>query len=90
VTLSDPRCDSGTIAPSGTPTIAAGGAETYFCTHLLVETDAPSLVDIAIATGETVSGAKVGPVSSRALVRVVASGVLSNRSPENREAAARK
>jgi len=76
VTLSDPRCDSGTITPSDTPTIAAGGTETYFCTHVLVKTDAGSFVNTATATGQTVSGTKVGPVSSHVLVKVSASGVL--------------
>jgi hypothetical protein len=76
VTLSDARCDPDTITPSGTPTIAAGGTETYFCTHVLVEREAGSLVDIATAGGETAGGAKIGPVSSRVLVEVSASSVL--------------
>ncbi len=76
VTLSDPPCDSGTITPSGTPTIAAEGAQTYFCTHLLVNTDVGSFLNTAIATGETVSGGRFGPVASRVLVKDSASGVL--------------
>ena len=78
VTLSDPSCDSGTIDPTGTPTLAPGGTERFYCTHLLVEADAGSFVNLATATGETVS-TRVGPVSSSVLVRVSATGVLGAR-----------
>jgi uncharacterized repeat protein (TIGR01451 family) len=78
VTLSDPSCDSGTIDPTGTPTLAPAGTERFYCTHLLAGPDAGSFVNLATATGETVS-ARVGPVTSSVLVKVSATGVLGAR-----------
>jgi hypothetical protein len=75
VTLSDPECDVETLAPTGTPTLAAGGTEAFYCTHLLAKTEVGNFVNIATATGQTVS-AMDGPVSSGVVAKVAGGGVL--------------
>jgi hypothetical protein len=74
IAFSDPRCDSGTLAPAGTQTIAAGGSLAYTCSHLLVAGDGSSFTNTATATGTSPSGDHVGPVSSSVVVNVVAAG----------------
>lgn len=79
VMLSDPMCDAGSLAPSGIRTVAAGASASYFCSHLLVKDNAGAFANIATATGIAPSGSSVGPVASRVIVKVGASGVLGAR-----------
>jgi hypothetical protein len=76
VMLSDPMCDAGTLAPSGIQSVAVGATATYFCSHLLVKDNAGTFANVATATGTSPSGTSVGPVASRVIVKVGASGVL--------------
>lgn len=69
VTLSDPRCDPGTINPVRPITLNPGGTQFYTCSHLLVAGDAPSFTNVATATAGSVSAA------SHVVTQVSAGGV---------------
>ena len=79
VDLADPRCDAGTLSPSGPQTLAAGAARTYTCSHRLLRDDVGSFVNTATASATTPSGQRVGPASSRVSASVSIVGVLGAR-----------
>lgn len=59
VTLQDPRCDAGTIAPSTGQGIGPTSSVTFTCTHLLTAADVGSFVNTATATGTAGNGQQV-------------------------------
>lgn len=63
VSLSDPRCDANTLAPSSVVTLAPGQEQTYTCSHLLVAGDQPQFTNTATAAA--------GPLNSPASVHGV-------------------
>jgi uncharacterized repeat protein (TIGR01451 family) len=77
VTLSDPHCDSGTLMPTGTVTLAAGATEEYTCSHLLTAADGTSYVNTATASGysSTVAATVVSQSTVTAGVAPASSGV---------------
>ena len=77
VTLTDSRCDAGTINPTGAHTLAPGASMAFTCTHKLVAGDSTTFTNVAIATATASNGATIGPVSSQVVAKVPnATGVL--------------
>ena len=64
VTLQDPRCDAGTIAPAGGQGVSPGGTVTFTCTHLLTAADVGSFVNTATGTGTAGNGQQVTGTAS--------------------------
>lgn len=71
VDLSDPHCDAGTIAPTGTVTLAPGDSQTYFCTHVLQKGDNPKYVNTATASGKNSSVSSSTVTASSSVVTQV-------------------
>jgi uncharacterized repeat protein (TIGR01451 family) len=69
VTLTDQRCDAGTLRAGGTTTLAPGASVAYTCSHRLLAADPSPFVNTATATAVTPSGDAIGPVSSRVTAR---------------------
>lgn len=57
VTLSDPRCDSGTLTPTGSVTLAPGASAVYYCAHTLRASDGPQFVNTATVEAHNASAA---------------------------------
>jgi hypothetical protein len=74
ITFSDPRCDAGTLQPTGTQTIAPATSLTYTCSHLLKASDGNTFTNTATATGTTPKGDHTSPVSSSVAVTKPGSG----------------
>ena len=76
-TLSDPRCDAGTLSQTAPVTLVPGQSATYYCSHLLTSKDVPRFVNVATARGQSVDvqANAVSVNSAPAVVRVSAAGV---------------
>lgn len=72
VTVSDARCDAGTLLPAGSVTLAPAAVATFTCSHVLKATDAPAYVNVATANGRSTSTS--ASVSARSAVRTTVSG----------------
>jgi len=73
VTLSDRRCDAGTLSPSDPVVVAAGQSASFTCSHVLLSVPTGKMFrNLATATGTSPQGLTAGPVRSevRADVRV--------------------
>ena len=75
VTLSDPRCDAGTLAPTGSHTLAPGGTLLFTCSHVLVAADTPLFVNTATADGKSASAASSTVAASSSVTTDVLGGV---------------
>jgi hypothetical protein len=64
VTMSDPGCDAGTIAPASGVAVAPGESTTFTCVHTLVTADGSTFVNTAVATGTAGNGESVHATSS--------------------------
>ena len=91
LTLSDPGCDSGTVAgPSlltGTltgTTLSPNSTAQYTCTHVLTTTDALPFTNTATVTGQPPSGPPVGGSSSVTAAKGHVSPVHVCRTPGGR------
>lgn len=73
VVLVDPRCDAGTLTPTGPQTVAVGESITYSCSHVLLVVPSGGIFrNVATATGTSPQGAQVGPLKSAVAARVLA------------------
>jgi hypothetical protein len=65
VTLSDPKCDSGTLSPSGPQSLQANESRVFTCSHKLATADGSSYTNTASVTGNGPNNTSVsaGPVS---------------------------
>jgi uncharacterized repeat protein (TIGR01451 family) len=59
VTVQDPRCDAGTVAPATGQSIGPTSTVTFTCTHLVTAADVGSFVNTATATGTAGNGQQV-------------------------------
>lgn len=77
VTLSDPRCDAGTLLPSGSVPqhLVAGAEKMYTCSHVLKSTDGSVYFNVATANGYSSSVKANVSASSRVRANVSAGGV---------------
>jgi uncharacterized repeat protein (TIGR01451 family) len=55
VTLSDPRCDAGTLTPTSAVSLAPGASAVYYCSHKLTSSDTPEFVNTATVHGHNAS-----------------------------------
>lgn len=69
VTLSDPRCDAGTLTPTGTVTLQPGDSQTYYCSHKLQKGDTPKFINTATAHGANSSVSSTVDVSSSVVTK---------------------
>ncbi|SRR5579871_691974 len=76
VTLSDPLCDAGTLAPTRTIELNPGGTTFYTCSHLVTAADVGTLRNVATATGVVPGTASHVQGQSAAVAQVAAAGVL--------------
>jgi hypothetical protein len=89
VAVSDSRCDSATLAPTGLVTLSSGGTAVFTCSHVLMPADGPSFVNTANAVGRSVTAqavtatanasVRVGVVAAPSKVRI--SRVTKNAKP---------
>jgi hypothetical protein len=97
VTLSDPRCDANTLAPSAVVTLAPGQEQTYTCSHVLVAGDQPQFTNTATATagplnasasvqGVTRSASAVANVGPAAQVKGVTKTITKKAKPAPKKA----
>jgi hypothetical protein len=70
ITLSDPRCDSGTITPTSSASLNPGGSAVYFCSHVLTTSDIPEFVNTATAHGQSASASSSVSASSKVTAEV--------------------
>lgn len=66
VTLADPRCDAGTVAPLGAVTLSPGASVTFTCSHVVKRGDGPRFVNTATVTagGVTATSSVVANVAT--------------------------
>ena len=73
VVLIDPRCDAGTLSPTGPQTVAVGKSIIYSCSHVLLVVPSGGIFrNVATATGTSPQGTRVGPVKSAVAAQVLA------------------
>lgn len=77
VTLSDPRCDAGTLSPASTVTMAPGDTAVWYCSHVLSKSDAPVFTNVATASGQSASAKST--VVAKAKARTVLGSVKGVR-----------
>lgn len=70
--LSARGCDSGTLAPMGTESLAAGASATYTCSRLVTAVPSGHLLrNVAVASATTATGTVVGNSHSTVLAHIV-------------------
>jgi hypothetical protein len=73
VVLIDPRCDAGTLSPTGPQTVAVRESIIYSCSHVLLVVPSGGIFrNVATATGTSPQGTRVGPVKSAVAAQVLA------------------
>ncbi|HZS31419.1 MAG TPA: hypothetical protein VFA37_09195 [Gaiellaceae bacterium] len=55
VTLSDPRCDAGTLTPTSAVSLAPGASAAFYCSHKLTSSDRPEFVNTATVQAHNAS-----------------------------------
>jgi uncharacterized repeat protein (TIGR01451 family) len=75
ITLSDPRCDAGTLMPTGSVTVPSGAEQIFTCSHLLTSNDGSVFWNVATANGlYSATGASLSG-TSKVRANVTMSGV---------------
>jgi hypothetical protein len=73
VAFLDPRCDAGTLSPTGPQPVAVDGSILYSCSHVLVAVPSRGIFrNVATATGTSPQGVRVGPLKSAVAAQVFA------------------
>ena len=70
ITLSDPLCDSGTLTPTGSASLAPGASADYYCSHVLTTSDIPQFVNTATAHGQSANASSSVSASSKVTANV--------------------
>jgi hypothetical protein len=75
ITIADPGCDAGTLAPAGGQLVEPGKSVVFTCSHRITKKDGSQVVNVAVATATASNGAQAND-TSRVVAQVQAGAVL--------------